>query len=139
MLLRFEQLTVYRKSIELLDLVIELGGMVPAGKGLVYDHAERAIWSIIINLGEGSCEHSRGDKNKFYRYALRSAGECVAAFTILSRYPGRHHDLCTKALALAREIVMMITRMIMNPRVPREPARKPLSTARHAESDPKPG
>ncbi len=41
--------------------------------------------SVLTNAGEAGGEYSRGDKARFYRYALRSATETAAIIIFLAR------------------------------------------------------
>jgi four helix bundle protein len=49
------------------------------------DNLQDAAVSIVANIGEGATDLSPGDKRRFYRYALRSAGECAALLHAAAR------------------------------------------------------
>ncbi len=67
-LLRFEKLTVYQKSLELVDDLIAIREQAPAGSAEVAHQGERASWSVVLNVAEACGEFSRRDKLKFLRY-----------------------------------------------------------------------
>jgi four helix bundle protein len=114
--LQFERLTVYQKALLVVDDIIFIREHAPIGLARLIDQAERATWSMGLNTGEACNEISRRDKNKFIRYALRSAGECVAAYTIMAKYKGAHVKRCLEAADRCREVVKMLTRMLVGPK-----------------------
>ena len=87
---------VERLALEVVAYCGRLGvGLAPVHRGL-YQHLSDAAASMLANIGEAWDEPSRGDKARFFRYALRSAGECqrtlrglVAASGITREQAGR--------------------------------------------------
>ena len=79
----FEKLTVYSKAKEFnhsVSAYLEKSAISLAKK----DQLERAAFSIMLNIAEGSGRFSKLDKRKFYIIARGSAYECVAIFDYLS-------------------------------------------------------
>jgi four helix bundle protein len=73
---------------------------------------QEAADSIVLNLGEGFDEPSRGDKRRFFRYALRSAGEAekgLHALSVLNLIPS---PALEEGLRLLRDIRFDLKRLI---------------------------
>jgi four helix bundle protein len=49
------------------------------GRPSLCEHTQETADSILLNIGEALSEESRGDKRRFFRYAMRSAGEAEKA------------------------------------------------------------
>jgi four helix bundle protein len=62
-----QELVVYASDVE-----AELRGR----RAALNRHLQEAAASVLANVGEGLEEQSRGDKRRFFRYAMRSSGEC---------------------------------------------------------------
>ena len=81
----FENLKVYRKSLEYVDFVYEITKDFPKTEMFsLTDQFKRASISICLNVAEGS----RGSKTEFSRFlkiARRSVRECVSITGILYR------------------------------------------------------
>jgi four helix bundle protein len=68
--------------------------------------------SILLNLGEAFDEPSRGDKRRFFRYALRSAGEAekgLRGIAVLDLIP---RPTIEEGLRLLRDIRFDLKRLI---------------------------
>jgi four helix bundle protein len=74
----------------------------------------RAALSILANIAEGAGEFLPGEKAKFYRYAMRSAQECVAILDGLVDYSLLKSDDIQEARQILRSIVNLLVRTIRN-------------------------
>ena len=62
-----EQLDVYQRALEVLDLCHEIVEQMPAGRAHLEDQLDRAATSIVLNVAEGAGEFSLDEKRRFYR------------------------------------------------------------------------
>lgn len=85
MVFDFEKIDVYRLSLEVLDLSVEVAESVPRGQRHLADQMKRAASSISLNIAEGVGEYKPLEKARFYRMALRSASETGAILQIIRR------------------------------------------------------
>lgn len=105
---QFEELEVYQKSLNFIDLVYELTRNFP--KNEIYglsSQFRRAAVSISLNIAEGS----GGSKKEFHRYlviASNSLKECVVCITIAER----QKYLSAEEKILMRSILTEISKMI---------------------------
>lgn len=81
----FERLTVYQKSLDLVDDCYHLVRLFPPEErfGLI-DQLRRAAISIVLNIAEGSGRTKRDFRN-FLRNARASCYECAAVLHIAHR------------------------------------------------------
>ncbi len=100
-----ERLVVFRKAEEFAVWADELAGNLPPGSSHLADQLRRAAISIPLNIAEGATEFSPKEKVRFYRIALRSAGECSAILSLLRRRSALN-DSAARTLLL--EIVAML-------------------------------
>ena len=102
-----ERLDVYRVSLEFVTFVEELGrGSLRAHPQRV-DQLRRAADSIVLNIAEGSSQHSMKARHNHYRIALGSAGECHAILELSARRGATVAD----GQALLGRIAAMLSRM----------------------------
>ena len=81
----FENLDVYKKSLDYLDFVYSLTGRFPdIEKYGLASQFQRAAQSVCLNIGEGS-GGSKLEFQQFIRIARRSVRECVVCSTIATR------------------------------------------------------
>jgi len=90
--LDYENLDVYRCSIEFLRLAMGVLAGLPRGESELRSQLKRASMSIPLNIAEGSGKPSAADRARFHAIARGSAMECGALF-----------DVCTTAGYVARE------------------------------------
>ena len=100
-----DRLRAYRVAVELQDRVQPWLPRMRRLKADLADHLERAVDSIVLNLAEGATEFSVGEKRRFYRIALRSAGEAAAALGFFAR----RLDGLQLELDLVDSLIAMIT------------------------------
>jgi four helix bundle protein len=106
-----ERLIVYQKAAAVYDLIRELVADLRPPHLHLAEQALRSAASIPLNIAEGACEFSRGDKARFYRMALRSAGETCAAIDLLLRSNLAKREPGDRILSDLAEIIAMLTTM----------------------------
>lgn len=74
----FEHMAVFGLALDFLEFADRIEPPVRRRKRWLNDDFQAAAVSILANVGEGATELSVKDKKRFYRYALRSTGECSA-------------------------------------------------------------
>ncbi len=81
----FENLIVYRRSLEFVDFIYEITKRFPKTELFsLIDQLRRAAISICLNIAEGS-GGSKVEFSRFLRIARRSVRECVAVTEIAHR------------------------------------------------------
>ncbi|HEX6271490.1 MAG TPA: four helix bundle protein [Polyangiaceae bacterium] len=106
-----EQLDVYQRALEVLDLCDEIVEQMPPGRAHLKDQLDRAATSIVLNVAEGAGEFSVDEKCRFYRIARRSATEAAAILHIVLRRGHGPEDKIRAARELLDRIVAMLVRM----------------------------
>jgi four helix bundle protein len=98
----FENLDVYKKSIDLADDVIEMTSNFSRAQYYLSDQLNRAVVSIPANIAEGNGRYSKADRQHFFRIARGSAFECVP-FIEICRRKGLIENKQSEALKLRLE------------------------------------
>jgi four helix bundle protein len=75
-------------------------------------HLQEAAASVVANVGEALEERNRGDKRRFFGYAMRSAGECEHLLRALIEVGALPAASTERALRLTRDIRMDLLRLI---------------------------
>jgi len=81
----FENLDVYRKSVDLAEKISQATESFPKGNYYLSDQLNRAALSIPANLAEGNGRFHKADRTNFFRIARGSAFECVPLLEICKR------------------------------------------------------
>jgi len=83
---KFEQLEVWKLSLEYTDLIYELAGKLPKSEEYnLKSQIVRAATSISLNIAEGSTGQSDAEQARFLGMAIRSLIETVACQHIIRR------------------------------------------------------
>ncbi|MDP1548165.1 MAG: four helix bundle protein [Anaerolineales bacterium] len=86
MAFKFEQLDVWKISLEYSDLIYELAEKLPEHeKYNLKSQIIRAATSISLNIAEGSTGQSNQEQNRFLGMAVRSLIETIACLRIIAR------------------------------------------------------
>ena len=86
MAFKFEQLDVWKMSLEYSDLIYELSDKLPEyEKFNLKSQIIRAATSISLNIAEGSTGQSDAEQNRFLGMAIRSLIETVACQRMIAR------------------------------------------------------
>ena len=109
-----ERLLVYQKAVALYEPVRQLVAGIRPPHAHLADQALRAVSSVPLNIAEGATEFSRGDKARFYRMVLRSAGEAAAALDILRRSRLVNEARCKPVRDELGNVVAMLTGLIQS-------------------------
>ena len=83
---KFEDLDVWKLSLELSDLVYELAKGLPEEERYnLKSQINRAATSIALNIAEGSTSQSDGEQSRFLGYSIRSLIEVIGCLRIIER------------------------------------------------------
>jgi four helix bundle protein len=104
-----EKLIVYQKAASLYEPIRRLVADLRPPHVHLGEQALRSASSIPLNIAEGACEFSRGDKARFYRMALRSAGETCAAIDLMRRSGLAKAEQSQEIMNQLGEIVAILT------------------------------
>ncbi len=108
----FENLKVYQRALEYVDLVYEMTKNFPKTEVFsLTDQFKRASISICLNIAEGS-GGSKVEFNRFLKIATRSIRECVAITEISYRQECLTNDLKEQPQNFCSELSKMITGLI---------------------------
>jgi four helix bundle protein len=110
-MLDFQQLDVYKRSIELLALAVEVAPRVPRGNAELLDQLKRAATSIPLNIAEGAGRITRSDRARFWSIARGSAMESAAVLDTLRVLGVIDEAIHARAIDLLTRIVSMLTKM----------------------------
>ena len=80
----FEKLEVYKKARQFNLIITDFLEEVPRVSKNKKDQFERAAFSIMLNIAEGSGRFTNKDKRNFYVISRGSTFECVAILDYLS-------------------------------------------------------
>jgi four helix bundle protein len=83
---KFQELEVYKLSLEYLDQIYELGKQLPETERFnLRDQLQRAATSIVLNIAEGSTGLTDLEQKRFILIASRSYLETIACLDIMER------------------------------------------------------
>ena len=107
---KFEQLDVWKLSLEYSDLIYDFAEKLPDSERFnLKSQITRAATSVSLNIAEGSTGQSDPEQNRFLGLALRSLIETVACQRLITRRKyvtdeAYLNQLDTKAQELAKRI-----------------------------------
>ncbi len=107
----FEKLEVYSKAKQFNSVVSLFLEQAEVSKNKK-DQLERAAFSIMLNIAEGTGRFTRPDKKNFYIIARGSAFECVAIFDYLSDQKVIDKERFKEFYAMLEEISKMLYALI---------------------------
>jgi four helix bundle protein len=86
MAFKFEQLEVWKQSLDYIDTIYELAGYLPNSERFnLQSQITRAVTSINLNIAEGSTGQTDAEQARFIGLAIRSLIETVACLYIIHR------------------------------------------------------
>jgi four helix bundle protein len=103
---------VLRLALEFVAYWGRHGPMVRRARPSLDGQVERTADSILLNIGEAFGEPSRGDKRRFFRYALRSAGEAEKALLGMATLGLLPQQEVQEGLRLLKDIRLDLHRLI---------------------------
>jgi four helix bundle protein len=104
-----QRLRVYQKAAPLYEAARQLVAQVRRQHWHLCDQLLRAVASIALNTAEGGGEFSRRDKARFFRMALRSACEALAAIDLLERSALVDQNAARQLAGDIAEVAAMLT------------------------------
>jgi four helix bundle protein len=106
---RFKEFKVYQEGKTYCKFCKEIGKrhIERLDKSLA-DQIERALISIVLNIAEGSADHSDAEFARFLGISMRSAYETVAAFDLAALYGYIEDDLNKDIEARAHALVKQL-------------------------------
>jgi four helix bundle protein len=107
----FEKLEVYSKAKQFNRAVSVFLERAKTSKNKK-DQLERAAFSIMLNIAEGTGRFTKPDKRNFYIIARGSAFECVAIFDYLSDQKVINQERFKEFYAMLEEISKMLYALI---------------------------
>lgn len=83
---KFEQLDVWKMSLDYTDAIYELAEKLPDDERFnLKSQITRAATSISLNIAEGSTSQSNAEQSRFLGMAIRSLIETVACLRLIAR------------------------------------------------------
>jgi four helix bundle protein len=113
-----EKLDVFRAASELMQLTDGWYSRLGRRHGPVYQQLQRAVASIVANIGEGASSLGAADRSRFFEYAYRSAGEAASLILVLAVTRALSQAERDEALGLLHRIQSMLFRLIGRARRP---------------------
>ena len=109
----FENLEVYKKTINLTDELSALTETFPKGNYYLSDQLNRASLSISANIAEGNGRYTKADRMNFFRIARGLAFECVPILEICS-HRGLIDNVKSKLMKKTLEDISKMLSGLMN-------------------------
>ena len=112
-MLSYKRLDVYKCSIELLALAVEILESIAKtkGNGVLADQLKRAALSVPLNIGEGAGKSTPADQTKHYVISRGSAMECGAILDAAVVLKLIDSATAQRGEELVTRIVEMLTKM----------------------------
>jgi four helix bundle protein len=110
-MLSFQKLDVYQRSIEFLAFARRLLQRLPRGHADLVDQLRRAAQSTPQNIAEGAGKTTRADKAKHYTIARGSAMECAAHLDVMRIEELIDDEHYGRGVELLERVVAMLTKM----------------------------
>ncbi len=111
-----EKLDVYGAAVELLVLLDRLFPHLWRRNSALCRQLQRALASILTNIGEAASCMSPADRRRYFEYAYRSAGECAAAILAFEAIGALQDPDAQAARRLLHRIQAMLMRLMQRAR-----------------------
>ncbi len=110
---KFEQLEVWRRSLDYIDLIYQIADLLPRSEEHnLKSQLVRAATSVSLNIAEGSIGQSDAEQARFLGIAIRSLVETVACQHLIARRKLlADRDQLRQAYRSAEELVAMLHTM----------------------------
>jgi four helix bundle protein len=112
LMLNFQKLDVYQRSIEFLVFARRVLVRLPRGHGDLADQLRRSAQSIPQNIAEGAGKTTRADKAKHYTIARGSAMESAAHLDVMRVEELIDDERYARGVELLERVVAMLTKLI---------------------------
>ena len=110
----FEKLIVFQKAMDFAVGAYEMSLDIPRGHSDLISQLRRSSSSVPLNIAEGAGEWAPAEKARIYRIAKRSATEAVGTILFMERLKLIPPKRAAELKSLAREVVSMLTKMILD-------------------------
>ena len=107
--MNYRNTRIYRRSLELIDLVAGVLSKLPPGYGFLGEQIRRSASSVPLNFLEGCGRSGVADRRRFFTIAIGSAHEVAATLDVMHRFRviSRQdltvgHDICDHLIAMLR-------------------------------------
>ncbi|MEK7470379.1 MAG: four helix bundle protein [Planctomycetota bacterium] len=107
-----ENLDVFQLALDAAVQADAVAQALPRGRAYLADQIRRAVSSVVLNIAEGAGEWLRPEKEKFYRYAKRSAVETGAAIVLVEKLQLASLDLTGPVRSLLLKLIPMMMGLI---------------------------
>ncbi len=111
-MLSFQKLDVYQRSIEFLAFARRLLQRIPKGHSDLVDQRRRSAQSVPQNIAEGAGKTDRADKARYYAIARGSAMESAAHLDVMKIEELIDDEHYAVGVGLLERVVAMLTKMI---------------------------
>ena len=111
-MLSFQKLDVYQRSIEFLAFARRILQRIPKGHADLVDQLRRSAQSVPQNIAEGAGKTGRADKARYYAIARGSAMESAAHLDVMKIDELIDDEHYAVGVALLERVVAMLTKMI---------------------------
>lgn len=101
---------IYRKSLELIRLSVDVIAGLPRGHAHLADQLRRATSSITLNFAEGCGKSSARDRRRYFHSARGSANEVVAILDVALAFNALDTTLHDKGIDVADHLAAMLSR-----------------------------
>ncbi len=110
---KFEQLEVWKRSLDYVDLIYQLAALLPRAEDYnLKSQLIRAATSVSLNIAEGSIGQSDAEQARFLGIAIRSLVETVACQHLIARRKLiEDRDVLRQAYRDAEALVAMLHSM----------------------------
>jgi four helix bundle protein len=106
---KFQELQVYKISLEYLDQIYALATKLPeTEKFNLRPQIQKAATSVVLNIAEGSTGLSDAEQGRFLGFASRSFLETVACIDIMIRRKYFHQNELTVVKDLGNQLFMKL-------------------------------
>jgi four helix bundle protein len=111
-----ERLDVFRVAVSLVRLLDPLGPRLWKRNSSLWRQLQRALASVVANVGEAAGCLSRPDRRRYFEYAYRSASECAALVITLDAIGALDPSETATARQLLHRTQIMLIRLIQRAR-----------------------
>jgi four helix bundle protein len=108
--MKHDNMRIYQKSLELIDVSRAVMNRLPVGYGFLTDQLRRSASSITLNFSEGYSKPSPREQRRFFNIAKASCYEVAAIFDVAQRFGFIETSVHEKGRDLCDHIAAMLSR-----------------------------
>ena len=113
--MRHDSTRIYRRSLELVSLVVQVIDQLPHGYGFLADQLRRSVSSITLNFSEGYGKGTPREQARFFRIARGSAYEVSATLDVARCFHVISEDNLAHGKDLCDHLAAMLTKFKVSP------------------------